>query len=508
MIRGYAAEAVRTAEAPALAAGEPLMERAADAVADAVGELLDDVPDPWVLVLVGGGHNGGDGLFAAASLASSAQVTVVLARAEVHAGGLEAAQAAGVDLIDLSDAQPNRSEPPEDGWAALRRVAARADVWVDALAGIGVRGALRGVTGEVVGALLEVADGAPVAPIVVAVDLPSGVDADTGATEGPVLAADLTVAFGASKAGLLLPPGDRLGGAVRTVSLGLSQAFGALPATVSRLTGADARDLWPTPDVDAHKYTRGVVGVVAGSESYPGAAVLCAGAAVRTGVGMVRYLGPERARDLVLQRWPEVVTAPGRVQAWVVGPGIGPDDAARLAEAEQALAAAVREAVGVVVDAGALTLVGREVVRGSRAVLTPHAGELAALLRGLGEPVERAEVERDPRRWAARAAQATGATVLLKGPTTVVVGPDGETFSQADGTAWMATAGSGDVLAGVLGALLAGLPEVPPAAVAALAAFVHGRAGTQASDGGPIGASDLLVALPATIRSILLLPSL
>lgn len=501
MIRGWSAEAIRAAEAPALAAGEPLMRRAAEAVASVVREQLppsgeDPGMDPMVLVLVGGGNNGGDGLFAAADLGATTEVVVALTRTEVHAEGLDAARAAGVDVIDVSGEDAD--------WDGLLEVAERADVWVDALAGIGVSGALRGATGSVVARLRELAEAAPVEPRVIAVDIPSGVDADTGSVAGPVLAADVTVTFGGGKAGLLLPPGDRLCGDVRTVSLGLDEALAAQRATVSRLLDADVADLWPVPEVDAQKYTRGVVGVLAGSEAYPGAAVLCTGAAIRTGCGMARYLGPQRAADLVLARWPEVVTAPGRVQSYVVGPGVGGEDEDRRAELREAIEEAVSERLGLVVDAGALDLLpGADVLRDVRVVLTPHAGELAGLLAGRGESVSRADVEADPRRWAGRAAELTGATVLAKGPTTVVVAPDGETYSQADGTGWLATAGSGDVLAGVLGALLAGLPEVSVARVAALAALVHGRAGREASGGGPIVATDIIDALPATIAALL-----
>ena len=502
MIRGYPAAAIRAAEAPALAAGEPLMLLAASALAQTVRSLLPDpsadpATDPMVLVLVGGGNNGGDGLFAAAELASTTEVVVALVKPEAHAGGLDAARTAGVDVLDVS-------RPGGASWEALLDVADRADIWIDALAGIGVSGPLRGAARDVVERLRPMADAAPVPPRVVAADIPSGVDADTGAAAGPVLAADLTVTFGAAKAGLLLPPGDRLAGEVQVVTLGLEEAIAAQASTVARLLDADVADLWPVPGVADHKYTRGVVGVLAGSEAYPGAAVLCVGGALRTGCGMVRYLGPARPEQLVLSRWPEVVTAPGRVQAWVVGPGVGPDDDARRDEITATIQAAVRDAVGLVVDAGALDLLPpADELLSARAVLTPHAGELQTLLGGRGENVERSDIEADPGRWAARAAELTGACVLLKGATTVVVAPDGEIYSQADGTGWMATAGAGDVLAGILGALLAGLPDVPVARVAALAALVHGRAGRAASDGAPIAAGDIVTALPATIRHLL-----
>lgn len=500
MIRGWSAEAIRAAEAPALTAGVPLMRQAAGAVAEAVRGLLpasspEPALDPMVLVLVGGGNNGGDGLYAAADLAATTEVVVALTRSDAHEGGLDAAREAGVDVLDLST-------PAPADWDELLDVADRADVWVDALAGIGVSGALRGVTGELVERLQPVAATAPVPPVVVAVDIPSGVDADTGAVAGPVLAADVTVTFGGAKAGLLLPPGDQLAGEVRVVPLGLEEALGAQAPLVARLLDADVADLWPVPAPQDHKYTRGVLGVVAGSEAYPGAAVLSVGGALRTGCGMVRYLGPERAEQLVLSRWPEVVPGAGRVQAWVVGPGVGAADEPRRAEIRATIETAVSDAVGLVVDAGALDLLPDDLGE-ARVVLTPHAGELATLLTARGEEVARDAVGQDPRRWAARAAEVTGATVLLKGATTVVVAPDGETYAQADGTPWLATAGSGDVLAGVLGALLAGLPEVPVARVAALAALVHGRAGRLASDGAPIVASDIVAALPASIRPLL-----
>lgn len=495
MIRGYPAEAIRAAEAPALAAGEPLMLRAADAVAAAVAQQLEGEDRPAVLVLVGGGNNGGDGLYAAAVLSPMARVSVALAHPEPHAEALEAARAAGVETIDVSTDADER---------ALVAAADEAHVWVDALAGLGVRGALRGTVREVVQVLREVADAAPVPPVVVAVDVPSGVEADTGAAPGPVLPADVTVTFGGVKAGLLLPPGNRLAGEVRLETLGLEEVVAAQEPTVRTLVDADAADLWPVPEEDDHKYTRGVVGVLAGSDAYPGAAVLSVGGALQTGCGMVRYLGPARPEHLVLSAWPEVVTEPGRVQAYVVGPGVGPDDESRRDEIRAAIETAVSDAVGLVVDAGALDLLPPAAALGNaRVVLTPHAGELTTLLLARGEDVARDAVEQDPRRWGARAAELTGATVLVKGATTVVVSPHGETYAQSDATPWLATAGAGDVLAGVAGALLAGLPHVSPARAAALAALVHGRAGRAASNGGPIVATDIIDALPAAIRSLL-----
>jgi len=218
---------------------------------------------------------------------------------------------------------------------------------------------------------------------------------------------------------------------------------------------------------------------------------------VRSGAGMVRYVGPIEPTDRVRARWPEVVPGAGRVQAWVLGPGVDP-------EAEDGQAAAVREALAsglpCVVDAGALALLPDRV--DGPVLLTPHAGELARLLSARGtQPVERAQVEADPLRHARTAAELTGATVLLKGATTLVVGAGGPARSQADGPHWLATAGSGDVLAGLAGALLAA--GLAPLDAGSVAAAVHGRAGRRASGGGPVAAEDVLLALRPVVAELL-----
>ena len=228
--------------------------------------------------------------------------------------------------------------------------------------------------------------------------------------------------------------------------------------------------------------------------------MLSTGAAVRSGAGMVRYLGPGAATDLVRARWPEVVPGPGRVQAWVLGPGLDPDDEGQAEHVRTALAGEEP----CLVDAGALALLPELLRSGDVAaplLLTPHAGELARLLTDLGTGTDRDAVEADPLSHARRAAQETGATVLLKGAVTLVVPAEGAVFSQAEAPPWLATAGAGDVLAGVAGALLAG--DVDPADAGAMAAFVHGRAGAIASAGGPVSAGAVLDAVPAAIRAVL-----
>ncbi|MCK6209919.1 NAD(P)H-hydrate epimerase [Georgenia sp. EYE_87] len=543
MIRAHHAAAVRAAEEPLLAAGEPLMASAAFALAThVVAELRarGRVAGSVVLLVVGGGNNGGDALFAGTHLVRrGCQVHAALVSDDVHPEGLAAARAAGVLVHRVLDG----ADPAADVLALARRCG----LWVDAVTGIGARGPLREPAAAVVAALAEERARWPQEPVVVAVDVPSGIGVDDGTVAGPVLPADVTVTMGTAKPGLLLPPASGLAGRVEVVELGLD-ALAAEPPAACSLTAADVADLWPVPGPDDHKYTRGVLGLAAGSQAYPGAAALAAAGALRTGLGMVRYLGPEVPSALVRTRHPEVVTVPGRVQAWVLGPGVGPDDAARTHELYEHLLAALAAHQPVVLDAGALTLLHEEdhlPDLPATAVLTPHAGELAALLTARGEETGREAVTAAPARHARLAAELTGATVLLKGPTTVVAAPDGPLYAQHDATPWLATAGAGDVLAGVLGALLAaygdllagGLPEGVgvPASLAAAAALVHGRAariaaglppeaaragapvragvpgwtgapgrtGAPVLTGVPIAAGDVAAALPAALRTVL-----
>lgn len=257
------------------------------------------------------------------------------------------------------------------------------------------------------------------------------------------------------------------------------------------------------PQAGDDKYSRGVVGMITGSDSFPGAAVLGVEGAARTGVGMIRYLGPGRATDLVLARRPEVVAADGQVQAWVVGSGMP-------AERDEALTArllaVLRQGLPVVLDAGALDLAGAAT---GPVVLTPHHGELVTVLAGHGVGTDREAVAAEPARWARAAAEATGATVLLKGSVTHIADPAGSRWVVQAGPAWVATAGAGDVLAGVLGALLATHEQelrkdaALLADLAAAAAWIHGEAGRAASGGGPIAALDLAEALPRTIARLL-----
>jgi hydroxyethylthiazole kinase-like uncharacterized protein yjeF len=433
-----------------------LMQRAATGLATVCTDLLPRVYGARVVLLVGSGNNGGDALFAGARLASrGARVDAVLLSDRVHQDGLAALRRTGGRVVD--------------------RVPARADLVVDGILGIGGRGGLRPDAAAVVRDLPEA--------WVVAVDVPSGVDASTGEVEGPAVRADVTVTFGTLKPGLLVDPGAEHAGVVELVDIGLD-----LPAaTVEVLQADDVADLLPRPARESDKYRRGVVGVAAGSAQYTGAAVLCTGGAVRGGAGMVRYVGADEPAALVRAAWPEVVVGAGRVQAWTVGSGGGGDAADRLADA-------VGDGVPVVVDADAIAAVAEMERRGGAPLLlTPHAGELARLVGA-----DRDDVEARRLHHARSAARDLDAVVLLKGSTTVVARPDGAVRVNPTGTPALATAGSGDVLAGLAGALLAG--GLDPFDAGSVAAWLHGLAGRLAAgDGRTVSAADVLAALPDAV---------
>ena len=459
MIESFPVRAIRETEAAALA-GTPefaLMRLAAARVAHEVAVRVRVRNGVSVTLLVGTGNNGGDALFAGALLRRRGMaVTAVLAApGRAHSAGLAALVRAGGRVVDTVPA-------------------GRPDVIIDGLVGIGARPPLR----PELAALVDWADGEHA--LKVAVDVPSGVDPDAGMASPPAFRADVTVTFGGYKQSLLLA--DDWAGEVVLAGLGLTPP--AAEATVRALTDADVANLVPAPGRESDKFSGGVVGIVAGSARYPGAAVLSAGAAVRLRPGLVRYAGPAAAQ--VLARWPEVVACAepeeaGRVQAWAVGPGMGTDAAAR-----RRLAFVMDRPEPVVVDADALTLLAAEPgLLATRApgttVLTPHAGEFARLFPDL-DPADRLASVR-------AAAARTGQVVLLKGHRTLVAAPDGQVLVNLSGSAWLATAGSGDVLSGLIGSILAA--GVPPHSAAAAGAQLHGRAGEGAEHDRAAGASAL-----------------
>ncbi|BBZ62204.1 bifunctional ADP-dependent NAD(P)H-hydrate dehydratase/NAD(P)H-hydrate epimerase [Mycolicibacterium monacense] len=460
----YSAEAIRDAEAPLLQRlpDGALMRRAALGLATAIARELTartgGVAGRTVCAVVGSGDNGGDALWAATLLRRrGASATAVLLNPDrAHPKGLAAFRGVGGRVVE--------------------KVPTATDLVIDGVVGISGSGALRPAAAEVFAAVDDA--GIPV----VAVDIPSGLDVQTGAADGPHVHAALTVTFGGLK------PVHALGecGRVELVDIGLDLP----PSDVLGIEAADVRARWPRPGPKDDKYTQGVTGVLAGSSTYPGAAILCTGAAVAATSGMVRYAGSAAAE--VVSHWPEVVAAPsaaaaGRVQSWVVGPGLGTDEAGAAA-----LCFALDTDLPVIVDADGLTLLAAHpelvVDRGAPTVLTPHAGEFARLA---GSPPGDDRV-----RAARKVADQFGATVLLKGNVTVVAEPGsagrsvatggrpGRAYLNPAGEAWAATAGSGDVLSGMIGALLAA--GLPAGEAAAMAAFVHARAANaSAADPGP-----------------------
>lgn len=461
MRAAHTVEQVRAAEAALLATlpEGALMQRAAAGVAYAVLDLLGSGYGRSVRLLVGPGDNGGDALYAGVLLARrGCQVQAWLLADTVHEAGLAALRGAGGRVV-----RPTASDLPPSG--------GRPDVVVDGIVGIGGRPGLR----DDAVAALAACEGAPV----VAVDVPSGLAVDTGEVDGTHVTADVTVTFGTHKVAHLVEPAASACGAIHLVDLGLD-----LPdAEVEALQPDDVAALLPRPRSDAHKYTRGVVGVRAGSAAYPGAGLLCVAGAASGLAGMVRYVGDDSVADRVREAHPEVV-GEGRVQAWAVGSGGGED-------AGEALAAALEDGVPLVVDADALPhVVG---TRSVPTVLTPHAGELAAMLS-----VERADVEARGLHHVREAARIYDAVVLLKGRHTLVARPDGRVRVTTTGVPWLATAGAGDVLTGLIGALLAAGLE--PYDAASVGSWLHGSAATLASRGGPISAGDVARALPDAVR--------
>jgi hydroxyethylthiazole kinase-like uncharacterized protein yjeF len=448
----YSADAIREAEAPLLASlpDGVLMRRAANGLATAIArELLvrtGGIAGRSVCAVVGSGDNGGDALWAATFLRrrGASTAAVLLNPERTHPKALAAFCKAGGRVV--------QSFP------------ATADLVVDGVVGISGAGPLRPAAAEIFAAVDEA--GIPV----VAVDIPSGFDVQTGAVSGPAVHAALTVTFGGLK------PVHALGdcGRVELVDIGLD-----LPQPdLMSFDSADVAARWPMPGPKDDKYTQGVTGVLAGSATYPGAAVLCTGAAVAATSGMVRYAGS--AAQQVLSHWPEVIASPspsaaGRVQAWAVGPGLGTDDVGA-----SALWFALDTNLPVIVDADALTILAAHpdllADRKAPTVLTPHAGEFARLA---GSPPgdDRIAATR-------RLADQFGATVLLKGNITVIAEPGGLAYVHPAGQSWAATAGSGDVLSGIIGALLAA--GLPAGEAAAAGAFVHAHAANlSAADPGP-----------------------
>lgn len=482
----FTSDQVRTAETQLMATlpEGALMQRASFGLSvicsRVLTELAGQVVGAQVLLLIGGGNNGGDALFAGAYLRDrGAAVTALLLTDKPHAEGLAALRRSGGRVSAWSD-------------ECLAHVG-DADLVIDGLVGIGGTGALREPMAECVRVVNALANA------IVAVDIPSGVSADTGAVDGEAIDADLTVTFGALKPGLLLMPGKEFAGAIHLVDIDLDSTLAEPVARM--LEGEDIADLLRTPSAGDHKYSRGVVEIIAGSAQYPGAALLSVDGARSAGAGMVRYLErPGVDTTALVTAFPDVVISSepdARIRARVIGPGFDGSE-----EQRGLLVSACAGDAPLVIDAGALTLLASDVelrdlvsargASGGITVLTPHDGEFGRF-QAIGT---------DRRTAALHLAESLKAIVVLKGSGTVIADHLGRVFIDVEGTADLATAGSGDVLAGILGALLAG-GSTSPVEIAAAAVLVHGRAGRLAAEvATPITAVEIAEFVPDALMAL------
>lgn len=460
MIGIHTAETIRDAEATHFEAHPEanLMRLAAAAVAERAAEMA---PEGTILVVVGPGNNGGDGLYAARNLSLQGRlVTAWLVDGTAHPGGVVAARQSQIRFVDS---------------VTVLRMLPEMSLVIDAYAGIGGRTGLPR-------ALAQFAEAVQMLAIpVLAVDLPSGLAADSHERPDTFIQARHTITFGAPKMCTVAQPAASCCGDLEIVDLG----FELPESQINQMQRVDVARWWPWPTTFSDKYSRGVLGVDTGSNRYPGAAVLSVTGALYSGAGMLRFVGPDRPAGAVLNAQPSVTMGHGRVQAWLAGCGWGPE-----ASAER-LAPLLDEALPTIVDAEALAYLPDELPEGW--LLTPHAGELAAMLE-----VERDEVVADPIGHARAAASRWQATVLLKGSTQYVAEPSGRITLAIAGPAWTAQAGSGDVLAGICGTLLAaGLPAWK---AGALGASVQALAAARKS--GPFPPEVVAQALPKVLDEL------
>ncbi|OKL46053.1 bifunctional ADP-dependent NAD(P)H-hydrate dehydratase/NAD(P)H-hydrate epimerase [Boudabousia marimammalium] len=483
---GYDYATLRAAEQRALAncAPDALLKQAARKVAAvAIADLKADgffVPGSVIAGLIGGGNNGADGLYALAYLARRGAVAQALVlHPRPPAGALAAAQAAGV-RIHFFGAEDDSARPlTETETARLLSLARSAGIWIDALTGIGLTGQLRPRLQQVIKLLREEAESSPKPPTVIAVDIPSGIpvvsetETTWGALPAEIIPADVTVAMGGASSPLWLPPASLQCGTVEELDLGFDLL--GQPARTIVVGREDLPDLLPPADAWSHKYNRGVVTILAGSENYPGAALLAASgahgqtafsadlrAAALTAVhpGMVRYVGPPALQQLVVASYPRTVVSADlsaallKSDAVVCGPGwVGEG---RYSQLREILKFAQTEGVAVVLDASALDLFARlyqdspATMAAAPTMITPHLGELRRIgdaLGLVGEP--------NPVKLGARIAQLAGVVVLVKGHQSVALTPAGQAYTAPPGSPLLARAGSGDILSGILGAILA-----------------------------------------------------
>jgi len=480
-MKAVSAAQMRTLDARTIAAGisgNLLMERAGQGAAEAIARWLNEFPAVHrrrIVILAGKGNNGGDAYVAARHLLALTASPVVLYPlvSPAQLTGDAAAHAArlpGAVTVFPAGMLPDDAFRP-------------GDVLVDGLLGTGIKGPLRPPYPEWIDRIN--ASRLPVA----ALDLPSGLDGDTGEVATVAVRADLTVTIALPKRGLFLGRGPELCGRLRCVEIGIPDAFIAdMPASETMTFAADVIPYLDRIPADCHKNSRGRVAVCGGSAAYAGAPLLAARCAMRTGAGYVRLLVPNAAElpgnrpdALVVNRLPGTATGFNvhsgdavragleKADALVLGPGLGagPDQA-------DFLAALQLGTLPTVIDADALNMLAAAPDRmglGPTMVLTPHPGEMRRLLDGFRLPEL---ISADRRTQAAGLAGKTGAVVVLKGHRTVIAAPDGRIAVNSSGTPGLAKAGSGDCLSGVIGTLLA--QGLEPFAAATAGVFLHGYA--------------------------------
>ena len=511
---------------------------------DEAAARIEDL-DTCVVAFVGGGDNGGDALYACALLAELGMVvTAFLLKPTCHARGLAAAREAGVGIVELGG-RSLRSIEGTPEWGTI----CGARLWIDGIVGIGSRGPLAGELADTVTCLNDAMRAHP--KKVIAIDVPSGLTDDDGAVRGPILRATHTLAVGTYKRAQILPPAVEYSGEVRLMRMYWSEVATSTHPDADGTIGAGdiyyyddeyrAHSAVPVPAFSDDKYARGVVGLVAGSDTYPGAGILATRGALAAGVGMVRLNSTRRVQDLVLADQPGVVMIGGRIQAALIGPGL---DEERREDALELVQFCGQSGMPLVIDAWALDLVPELLgsLTPDATVLTPHYGEAARLLSALGTPITKREVAASPLRYARALHEATGCHIVLKGPVTIVysfeyVAVDAEENSatsldgtengadtrpeltrvyeptvSATSTSWAGIAGNGDVLAGFIAGILArasarasasSRSQCVTSARLSAAVCLHARAAhaaaNQQNGGAPIQASDIVAAIPAVL---------
>jgi len=502
-MRALDARAIRELGIP----GPRLMDNAGTGAAALIARWLAPIRGKAVVVVCGKGNNGGDGFVVARRLkARGAAVRVFLVgrRAEVRG-----------DAADALGRWRGRVEEVEEP-SGLARALGGADGIVDALLGTGVSGAARGPVAAAIEAINRAgAGGVPV----VALDLPSGLDSDRGALLGPTVKAWRTVTFAGLKRSLLLAPAAAQAGVVEIGDIGVPAEAARRGITTWRLEIADVRPSFPPRDLDAHKGRFGHLLIVAGSLGKTGAAVLAGRAALRSGVGLCTIAAPASQQPIVAAQAPEYMTEAlpetaaqslaleakdrllelaRRMDAVAIGPGFSLDP-----ETQELARVLIRELQRpMVVDADALSALAGHLdllrhAAGPR-VLTPHPGEMARMLGTTIEAVQADRIE-----MARTFAREHRVAIALKGAHTVIGGPDGHVTINPTGNPGMAKGGAGDVLTGIVGALLA--REIEPAAALRAGCYLHGLAGDVAArERGEYAmlASDIIESLPAALRAL------